>query len=269
MNTIVLDIETYHTRVPQVAARIARDAIAKRPAQNTAVALKNAWDTQDQIQRRADEALAKTAVDVLLAEPLVVCLDDGVEEFVYGIMEPAGEHVALSNLAHRLEASTRDTIWIGHNVEFDLSILTNRWRRHRITPPQWFPTYSNGRFRGRIHDTMRATPCESGLGYIKMSAVCEAYGLPEAKATMWEGEPMTGARVGAAYDAGAYDIIVEYCLADVRVTKALYEIQTLGHVDRYAEVVEQLQALDGEQMPEGARALAKIQVLESLGFMPR
>jgi hypothetical protein len=271
MKEIVLDLETYRTRDPRVVSRITMEARAKRPAQNTAKELKMVWDTPGEIERRVSEALDKTAVDVLYAEPLVCCmLVDGLRkggDCEIDMME-SPEKEQLKVLAHFLGDTNQSTVWIGHNVEFDLAILLNRWRRWRITPPQWFPEF-RGRWYGRIHDTMRNTPSANGMGYVSMSAVCDSVGLPEAKATMWEGAPMDGSRVGDAYRAQAYDIIREYCQADVAVTRVLYEIQTAGKTDKYTECLDALRALDDEPMGEGARAIAKLNVLDGFGFVPR
>lgn len=267
MKEIVLDLETYRTRDPRVVSRITLEAKAKRPAQNTAKELKAVWDTPGEVDRRVSEALDKTAVDVLIAEPLVCCMLVDGDDLMLDMME-APEKEQLAELVEFLGDATQQTVWIGHNVEFDLAILLNRWRRWRIAPPLWFPSF-RGRWHGNIHDTMRATPCGNGLGLVSMSDVCDAVGLPEAKATMWDGAPMCGARVGEAFRAGAYQIIREYCQADVTVTRALYDLQTKGKTDKYAECVEALRALDEEPMSEGARAIAKLGVLNGFGFLPR
>ena len=64
---ITLDIETYRTRNPVFVDRIQGEALTKRPAQNAAKEVKLDWDTDRARAERANEALAKTAVNVLLA----------------------------------------------------------------------------------------------------------------------------------------------------------------------------------------------------------
>ena len=265
MNTIVLDLETYRTRNQDVINRVTNEAIAKRPANNTAAALKQIWDAPEQIERRVNEALNHTAVDVLIAEPLVVCLDiDGTEE-TYDAMKN-GETETLTLLSALLNNATQHTVWVGHNIGFDLAVLLNRWRRWRIPISTWFPDYRR-HWRGRIHDTMESTPCMNGLNLVKLETVCEAYGLPAAKSVVWNGSPMEGSRVGDAFRGKQYDLICEYCMADVRATKALYGVQTNGKTtDIYTEVVGRLKAVDEENISEGAAALTKLQILESCGF---
>ena len=225
---LILDIETYATSNPAARERIRQAAIEKRPPGNCKKEIKLAWDTEQAREERAAEAVAKTALDVLLAEPLCVCYDvDG--EPVQADMMRNQEDETLAALAQVWnEQAGPGTIWAGHNLEgFDLRILLNRWRAHGIAPPAHFPVFNAGRWRGRVYDTMLRTPSNSGVNMVSLRAVCEAYGLPAAKTnTLWKGEPLDGAQVGAAFEAGEYDLILEYCADDVQVQRDLYMAQT-------------------------------------------
>ena len=274
---IVLDIETYRTRVPEIVERIEREAIERQPAQNVAKALKDAWDTESSRERRAAEALSKTALNVLLAEILCVCWRaDGECSDVSTMHEnkTAEEHALRVLVEAWNEQAGPDTIWCGHNIHnFDLAVLLNRWRRYGIRPPEHFPQFSNGRWFGRTWDTMRRTPCDSGLGLVSLRTVCEAYGIEGAKSTFWRGEPIDGARVSEVYEAGEYDLILEYCRQDVVVEEALYLAQTdcdtYGTYDTRAEVHQQIAEIQESTLRPGEKAMAIQQLLESAGYIPR
>jgi hypothetical protein len=274
---IVLDIETYRTRVPEIVLRIEREAIEKQPAQNVAKAVKDSWDTEASRDRRAKEALSKTALNVLLAEPLCVCWRaDGAASDVSTMTQDDGvEEKALRLLVETWnEQAGPDTIWVGHNIHnFDLSVLLNRWRRFGIRPPEHFPQFSNGRWYGRTWDTMRRTPCDSGLGLVSLKTVCEAYGIEGAKSTFWRGEPIDGARVSDVYEAGEYDLILDYCRQDVVIEEALYLVQTdcdtYSTYDTREEIRQQVAEIQDSNLRPGEKAMAIQHLLESAGIIPR
>ena len=273
---IVFDIETYRTTNPAAMEQIREEAIEKKPASNTRKEVKMAWHTEAAREERAAEALAKTSVNVLLAEPLCVCWEADGDAYQADMMNrPEAEQLALLADAWDNQAS-QETIWCGHNIAgFDLAILLNRFRRHDICPPKHFPRYTDGKWRGRVWDTMLRTPCPNGLGFVKLSAVCQAHDIRSAKQEVhWNGEPMDGSRVAEAYEAGEYDLILDYCADDVSVQRDLYLRQTAndtwGTFDRHSDLTEQI--IEIQQAPgltEGARAIAIVKMLESNGLMPR
>lgn len=271
---IYFDTETYRTRNEAAIKRVCDAAIAKQPAQNTAKELKLEWNTEEGRDARAKAALDKTAVNVLLAEVLVVCYSHSEEGFCANGMRQT-EREALEGLAKDWAAlSCCDTIWIGHNIQnFDLPLLLNRFRRHGITPPPDFPKFSNGRWIGRVFDTMTRTPCENGLGLVSLDSAMEAYGIPVGEGVQWQGEAMNGARVGAAFEAGEYDVIQEYCMEDVIGVIALYERMTFcgtwGTYDTRDSVAEQIRVIEQSDLSEAVKALAKYEVIDKAGLVPR
>jgi len=274
---VVIDAETYRTRDEAVIRGLEQEAMAKRPNTNTRKELKLTWDTEAEIMRRVEEALAKTSTDVLLAEILCVCVKADEDACVIQLsgMGKFCQTECLKNTAFSLSDITGpDTIWIGHNIAgFDLPLLLNRFRRHGVTPPEHFPVFTGRRWMGRVFDTMLRTPCQNSLGYVSLEDVCRAYGLPSAKSTMWNGAPMDGSRVGEAYEAGEYDLILEYCAADVWIEEQLYQRMTFdgrwGTYDLRTAVAEQIAEIDASGLDDTAMRVAKFNVLEAAGLVPR
>lgn len=288
---IVLDLETAPTQNAGLRAEVEREAGEKTPANNTLKALKEVWDKSESVAARKDEAYRKTALDPLAAEILVVCCavvppeEQEPFEIVADAMRNTLKKSAvvlpsdnfLEALADTLnQLAGPETIWCGHNaLGFDLPMLLNAWRRAGVCPPEHFPVFDAGRWRGRTYDTMRRTPCANGLGFVGLETACRAFGLPPVKSIEWRGEPMTGARVYDAFLAGEFDLLVEYCLSDTRATLELYRVLTAG--DRWGTwpFQDDSVARDMEDI-EADPALARFQKdrliitrLEQAGLVPR
>jgi len=266
---LVVDLETYPTRRPEKIAQITQEALAQRPKQNTKKEIKDRWDTMPSRQARVNEALDKTAVDPLWAEIVCVCWMDDASLFRYvsfmddDLLEEIGDELDVQ--------AGPETIWVGHNVMgFDLPVLLNNWRRHEIKPPEHFPQFVNGRWRGRIYDTMLRVPGKTP--YVSLDEACFAYDiLPEA--VMWLGAPMDGSRMKEAVDAGEWEMIQQYCMCDVRNNRKLFDRMTCGNTwgtyTRDAELAEQVRAIESGPETEGQKALALVKLLDNAGRIPR
>ncbi len=271
---INFDLETIFTRNPEVSEKVQQDAINKQYSQNTKKELKITWDSEQSQMARAREALLKTAVDVLVAEVLCCSyLADGKPDTI-DMME-CSEKEGLHQLSVDWDdLAGPETIWVGHNIEnFDLPILLNRWRAHGIRPPHHFPVFNRGRWRGRVFDTMQRTPCQNGLGYVSLTDVSRAYGLPPAKSREWNGHPMDGSRVADAFEAGEFQLIREYCMDDVEAQEALYQIMTCSDtwgtfLDR-DDVAIQVSQIEASELPAGQKALSILRLLDGVGLIPR
>lgn len=278
------DAETYRTMREDIAEAIRAEAIAKRPANNVAKDLKTVWDTADAREERAAKALAKTAVDVTIAEPLCVCfaayesVDAAPEANAADMMLPdqwqEAQREELRLLAEAWSDLTGpDTIWLGHNIiKFDIPLLYNSWLRNGIAPPEHFPQFLYGRWRGRIFDTMARIP--SGDGYISLDAACAAFGVPVVAETLWRGAPVDGSRVGEIYEAGDYNVILEYCKRDLPPVFDLYKVltsdDTRGTYDKTGATwaqVEEIRASEG--LSDGQKLLAIYTALELGGVLRR
>lgn len=272
---IVLDVETYRTRDEAIIERISQEVLEKRPAQNTAKEVKLEWDTSAARDKRVAEALAKTSVDVLLAELLCVGYEYGDAGLCPWL--PKAEAIMLAQTAmYWSDLAGPETVWVGHNViGFDLPVLLNSFRRYRVRPPEHFPRFVNGRWQGRIFDLMLRTPCKNGLGFVSIDEVCAAYRVPTEKPpVMWRDRVVDGSMIGEMYEAGEYELIQAHCCEDLAKSRALYHVMTGGDTwgtyDSHSEVAEQVTEIErSDDLSDGARALALVNVLDRAGLIPR
>jgi len=260
---ITFDVETYKTDDPAVLEYVRAKAYALVPKGNKDV--KALWMTTGPMDERAAEAVEKTNLNpmfgrILCANHLTDFADGSKKAFQCDLMRnPADE---LARLAEHWEETTdADTLWIGHNItNFDLGFLVNGFRKIGAPPPTHFPVFRNGYWRGRIYDTMQHIPNKQA-GFIKLTEAYLAYGLGEAKEVIWEGEPMDGSRVAAAYDAGAYDLLLRYCDLDCVMERRLYLTQTangtygtpearLTPLAELREIIAKINASDALTEPE-------------------
>lgn len=267
---IVFDIESRATRCPNIIDLLTEQARTAKPNHNTLKELKASWDSPEAIQERIDAAIAKTALDPLHAEVLCICASclEG-EVVVLDGMEQTPHRMLLEMRDLIANDCDRDTLWTGFNIErFDLSLLLVQFQKTGIAPPEFFPTYRRGKWRGNVFDTMSA--CPGRTPFISLIEASLAYGLI-AKSLLWRGERMTGARVGEAYEAGAYQIIRDYCCGDVRDETALFLVQTCGGVwgiqSRTDTTAEQLTEIAESTLTPGQKWTAAMPILQSYGLL--
>jgi hypothetical protein len=278
---IIHDLETYRTRNPEILEHVRREAIEKEYSNNTKKELKLEWDTERARNERAREAVEKTSVDPLLAEPVLFCYrlrftgsSECVDDYVSFMEDDDCLSARLPELTQRLDRVIGpDTVWVGHNCDgFDLPVLLNSWSREGHRPPADFPRYRNGRWSGRVWDTMLRMPTKTP--FISLENACRAYRLGEFPVVMWDGQAMDGSRVGAAYEAGAYQNIIEYCQVDVHQDDRLYQAQTFagtwGTYDENSGLAERITAVErSEDLSPPQKALAILSLLDRAGRVPR
>lgn len=281
---LAFDAETYATFDALARERVAREAALRRPSVNTPRALKLTWDESASRSERAQEAVAKTAVDVLLAEPLCVCfaVHDGrrampVDVSAVSMMDAgdplAAQRAGLQELAaYWEEVTSAETIWAGHNiVGFDLPLLLNAWTRNGVAPPTHFPEYLGGRWRGRVFDTMLRVP--SKTPFLSLDNACAGLKVPMPAELDWRGECVSGALVGEMYEAGDYEAILEYCAADIPPVVHLYAALTGDDTrrtwDREAKVSTELEEVFASETGPGVKLMAVRGVLERAGLIAR
>lgn len=226
---IHIDVETYRTRNARTLARLTKEAAERRPSSNTAKAEKERWDTAEAINARASKVINDTAKDPLHAEVLVIaCVlaGDVPRKACFDAMEQDERDGLVQFVEFCNMWAGPDTIWSAFNGKrFDFAVLLNRMIRHRIKPPDDFPVWSGYGWRGRVFDTMDKLPTYEP--FTSFQEACESYGI-ECKSTEWNGEPMTGKRVGEAFDRGEFTLIRDYCMQDAIDEESLYLAMTHG-----------------------------------------
>jgi len=279
---LVFDLETYRTRDPAVIARIADEAVEKRPPGNVSKHMKAEWDTEEERDRRVAKAIADTSLDVTLAEPILCAWrtwETSDPEDDLPMMMGGEDHLAWKpederkNLERLFlvwsELTTQDTIWVGFNIDgYDLPILLNRARLHGVRPPEHFPQFARGRWRGRTFDLMQRVPAKTR--FISMDRALEMYGIEQAE-VLWDGTPIDGSRVGEIYEVGTQKAVValeNYCTGDVIGNMKLYLAMTFGDTwgtyDR--GMGEQMRAiLDATALTVAEKAMALYSLVSSAG----
>ncbi|HEX8495337.1 MAG TPA: 3'-5' exonuclease [Pyrinomonadaceae bacterium] len=110
----------------------------------------------------------------------------------------------------------RDLI-IGHNVmDFDLPFLYKRSRINSVRPTVFF---NFARYRSApIYDTMR----EWALWNLQATPISLSHLAEILQVGLSKTDNMDGGRVYDEFLAGHHDLIAEYCLRDVELTRAIY-----------------------------------------------
>lgn len=270
---IFIDLETYKTRNPILIDQIRHEQRARVPAMNKSKEEKLMWNTPEGIESRTSEAIAKTSVDVLRAE--ILCIAIGIDEDPPEVITCMPEHEVEGLELFREwinENVSPETVWIGHNLQnFDLPVLINRFRALCIKPPAQFPTFNGRYWGGRIYDTMLRTPCQNGLGLVRLEDVCLAYGITSSKSRicLTDGTPLEGSTVGLAYERKEYDAIMEYARLDIDATRSLYESQTFDYTRDTWEADDQsldpLLSIRDADRPLGERAYLILSALANMG----
>ncbi len=275
-SVIVFDIETYSTRSDALIEKVREEAVAKRPAQNLAKEKKIAWDTTEGRMRRGAEAVAKTALDPMLASVLVVAYSvDGQDCVTEVFASHDAERAGLENLAADWDDLIGpETLLVGHNIAgFDMPVLIGAWNRHDIEPPDFFPAFRRGKFFGNYYDTMEHIP-NNRAGFVSLEDACRALGLPSAKSCTWEGLEMHGGRVAEAFERAQFDLLREYCLADVEAELRLFLRLTHGGnygLSRKGDGIREALApiWDNDALDRVQKKIASFDALNQMGLIPR
>jgi hypothetical protein len=257
---LVFDIETRPTSRLKALERAMDAARNADPPSSMKAADKLTWDMEDEREKRAAAVLSGTMVDVAAAELLVVAWRADGHAWA-GTARNVEEEKRLLELVVESwnECLGPETVIAGHNIKgFDLPVLLNRLRYHDVPPPKHFPVYRRGYWTGSVYDTMEGIP--SKTPFISLESACARYGLGSAKNVHWNGAPMTGARVLEAFQAGAWEVLTEYCCADVEAEERLYLRMTAGDTwgtyNRGSELVKSLAAIEISDMTPEQKTVA-------------
>lgn len=109
------------------------------------------------------------------------------------------------------------TTWIGHNILiFDLPYLYHRAIKYGIKElKNIMPETSRGEFTA---DTMKLVNPTDYKSMVSLDKCCKYFGIKTPK------DGIDGSMVQGIYDAGEFDRIGRYCVADVEATRELYKL---------------------------------------------
>lgn len=225
MNFIHLDIETIPTQRQDV-----RDFIANtvtHPGNISKAETIAKWNEESR-PAAVQEAIDKTGLDGAFGQ--IVCIgfdlyDTGEADAIYGLDEAdvlTRFNDALKVIRH---ADLLNTTVVGHNVAgFDLRFLLQRHIVNGIRPHPLIARAAQAKpwESEKVFDTMVQF---AGVGNrISLDKLCLALGLPG------KGD-ITGADVWPMVHAGKLAEVADYCIDDVRKTRAVFKRMTFANAD--------------------------------------
>ena len=210
MTYLYLDIETAPTDDPEIIAEIT--AGITPPKTITKAESLAAWEAETKPGLVA-EAIGKTALNALYGRVCCIGWALGGEDV---IADARTDKRALITGFFRdiaQERGNRLPVIVGHNVaDFDIRFLRQRCIVLGITIPAWLPVDPKPWDRS-VFDTMHAWG--GPKGFVTLDKLCRALRIPG------KGD-FTGADVAAAFAAGKFDRIADYCADDVERVRQIH-----------------------------------------------
>ena len=203
-NYLYFDIETIPTQDPDAAARLAEGISA--PAN-----YKDEEKIAAYIAEKAGEAVGKTSFDGLEGHVCAIAWQAG-PPMGRCIEDLADEAKLIDSFFSVFDPYHSQTL-VGHNIAgFDIPFLTRRALVLGVKlPPQWPKNIKP--WSDKVHDTMQML---GGKDYTSLDKLCRALGIPGK-------DGFDGSQVAAAWAAGEFDRISEYCADDVAKVKAVHK----------------------------------------------
>jgi len=204
MPRLYIDIETLPGRERPDPSEIAPPKNYKDPAKIKAYQ-----------QEKVEEMYRAQALDSMRGQ--ILCVGFAVDNEPAGIIAGADEFEILSALERLVENQPNETplVWIGHNIKnFDLQWL---WRK---AIQQGFKSLAESipryRFDKRVVDTAELWAGPDIRAYCKLDDIARFLGF-EGK------QDMDGSQVYDNYLAGNHEAVLDYCKADVELTRKIHK----------------------------------------------
>jgi 3'-5' exonuclease len=208
---VYLDIETIPTQDPDTIAAIR--ASVKPPSNIKKAETIEAW-WAEQGKEAADKAVANTSFDGGRGHVCTVAwaLNDGPVEVRYACTV-ADERLILADLFKAI-GKERSPVIVGHYVAgFDLPFLRKRAIVLGLKLPNAFAREAKP-WDALVADTMHVWA--GSRDTISLDDLCRILGIPGK-------DGFDGSMVAAAWAAGEYQTIEDYCADDVRRVRAIHQ----------------------------------------------
>ena len=230
MNYIYLDIETIPSQDEDVIKRIHEDAYETAitaPVPKEITKLKtpelreertDEWKNEQfaKAETEAEEKYHATGLDGGYGE--ICCIgwavdDDSVD--VIGLERPETELLLLFWKLLREVVGSQHTIFVGHNIGFDLRFLHHRSVVNRVKPTVFLP-YNAAPWQGKYVDTQYewwgAKPGKDS----SLTNLCRILGIDISD------DDIDGSGVWQAYQDGRHDDIAKHCRRDVERVREIH-----------------------------------------------
>jgi len=217
---VYLDIETIPTQ--DLAEQTEIKSSIKPPANYKKIETIAAWLAESG-EAAADKAWRDTALDGTSGELLAIGLainEEAVQVFLRRLDEPEDqllrEAFAWIEQQPSCQGELRsDTIWVGHNVLWDLRFLFQRCAVHGVTPPAPLRLETRPSWSGMVVDTMQLWAGYNGK--ISLDRLCRALRIPSPKT-----EDADGSKVWDLVCDERYKVIRDYCARDVEAVRQIH-----------------------------------------------
>lgn len=215
---IVIDIETIPDQSPTAKQEIAETI--KHPAQMKKQETIDDWHNGNgkyagEKDKAIEEKYLKTSFDGGYGQ--IICIGFDVDGSEHMLTTTGDDRDLLSNFWDIIGECKESLYFIAHNAKFDLPFLWHRSIVNSVKPAKFFKAY--GRHNSDYFCTMEGWAGFNGkIGLDRLAKILKLGGKTEG---------MDGSQVWPEFQKGNIKKIADYCMDDVRLTKAIYERLTI------------------------------------------
>ena len=218
MSNIIIDLETIPNQSESAINLIASEI--KAPAQMKVQKTIDDWHSgsgkyEGAKEKAIQEQYLKTSFDGGYGQ--ICCIGVDIDGHEHCLVDAGNEDQMLAAFWDMIGCDVTSPYFIAHNAKFDLPFLWHRSIINGVAPHKFFKAY--GRHNSDYYCTMEAWAGFNGK--IGLDRLAKILGLGSKT------EGMDGSQVWPEYQKGNIKKISDYCLDDVRLTKAIYERLTI------------------------------------------
>lgn len=219
---IYLDIETRPCDDPDLIAELVADI--RPPGSMKRADTIAEWERTERPQRE-QEVIARTSLDGAYGRVCIIgwAINNQEPQAIVSADEASLLHAFFGEIQLATASPSVGLVrWVGHNLYgFDLPFLRKRAMLLGITPPFHLRNAMMARqWDASIADTMLMWDSRQEAR-ISLDRLCRLFHLPSPKAG-----GIDGSKVAELFAAGEYELLGEYCRADVESTRRVYRALT-------------------------------------------